>query len=203
MTKPTTESRPVRQTDDADAVRREAIGLLRGDVGLTDNLKIDTVATLRMAIDHHHARAMAGEKVDFGQLLQAEERLREILPPARQLPDTKLAEHQRHQAAIAPVIKHVRGLYEQIDALTHENTTLRQAARSVLAPAPGAGAVPVEPAPAAPAANNVVPLPRPAAPAPAAPSYDYDANSDWKSYVNSDGSIRTSPRGGGKDWGPV
>ena len=58
----------------------------------------------------------------------------------------------------------------------------------------------VEPASAA----NVVPLSRPrvAAPAPAAPAapgYDYDANSDWKSYVNSDGSIRSTPRGGGHD----
>jgi hypothetical protein len=46
----------------------------------------------------------------------------------------------------------------------------------------------------------VVPLskPRVAAPATAAPasppSYDYDANSEWKSYVNSDGSIRSTPR---------
>src|SRR5258705_511940 len=54
---------------------------------------------------------------------------------------------------------------------------------------------------AAPAAKNVVPL-KPSS-APAAPAYDYDANSDWKSYVNSDGSIRSTPRGGGHDWGPV
>jgi hypothetical protein len=196
--KPTTEHRPARRTDD-DAVRAEAIALLRGDIGLTDNLRIDTVATLRMAIDAHHERAMAGEKVDLGQLLAAEERLRSLLPPARQLPDSKQAEHERHQAAIAPVIKYVRGLHEQIAALTQENVTLRVAARAVLAPAPGAGAAPVEAAPAAPAAN-VVPLskpraPAPAAPAPAAPAYDYDANSDWKSYVNSDGSIRSTPRG--------
>jgi hypothetical protein len=46
------------------------------------------------------------------------------------------------------------------------------------------------PAPAA----NVVPLSRPN-PAPAASAYDYDANWDWKSYVNSDGSIRSTPRG--------
>jgi hypothetical protein len=136
--KPTTESsRPARRTDD-DAVRREAIALLRGDIGLTDNLRIDTVATLRMAIDAHHERAMAGEKVDFAQLLAAEARLREILPPARQLPDSKLAEHQRRQAALAPIIKYVRGLHEQIAALQAENVTLRSAARSALSPAPGA-----------------------------------------------------------------
>jgi hypothetical protein len=187
-------------TTDADAVRREAVALLRGDIGLTDNLRIDTVATLRMAIDGHHERAMAGERVDLAQLLAAEERLRTLLPPARPLPDSKLAEHQRRQAAIAPVIKYVRGLHEQVAALQAENVTLRAAARAALA----SGAAPVEAAPAAPAANNVVPMPRAPAPAaPAAPAYDYDANSDWKSYVNSDGSIRSTPRGGRHDWGPV
>ena len=194
--------KPRPKTDDADAVRAEAIALLRGDVGLTDNLKIDLVSTLRMAIDAAHARASAGERVDLAQLLAAEERLRSLLPPARPLPDTKLTEHQRHQAAIAPIIKYVRGLHEQIASLTQENVTLRAAAKSALAP--DAAPARVEAAPAAPAAHNVVPLSRPAAPAPApAAGYDYDANSDWKSYVNSDGSIRSTPRGSGKDWGPV
>jgi hypothetical protein len=38
------------------------------------------------------------------------------------------------------------------------------------------------------------PAPMPSAPPPIA-NYDYNANQDWKSYVNSDGSIRSSPRG--------
>jgi hypothetical protein len=37
--------------------------------------------------------------------------------------------------------------------------------------------------------------------APAA--YDYSANQDWKDWIEPDGSIRTTPRGRGKDWGPV
>jgi hypothetical protein len=41
----------------------------------------------------------------------------------------------------------------------------------------------------------------PAAAAPAA--YDYSANQDWKDWIEPDGSIRTTPRGRGKDWGPV
>jgi hypothetical protein len=188
---------------DAEAVRREAVALLRGDIGLTDNLRIDTVATLRMALDNHHERAMAGEKVDLGQLLQAEARLREILPPTR-APDSKQAEHQRHQAAIAPVIAHVRGLHEQIASLTQENTTLRLAVRSALAPAPGA--VPA-PAPVE-AADNVVPMSRPAsaapAPAPAAAGYDYDVERGWRDHVQPDGSISPTPFGGGRKWwGPV
>jgi phage terminase large subunit-like protein len=34
----------------------------------------------------------------------------------------------------------------------------------------------------------------------AAPAYDYNANSEWKSYVNSDGSIRSTPRGRWDTW---
>jgi hypothetical protein len=34
-----------------------------------------------------------------------------------------------------------------------------------------------------------------APPPPAAPAYDYNANQDWKSYVEPDGSIRSTPRG--------
>ena len=199
MTKPTTEKRRQPTTDDAQRSRREAAALLRGDVALSDELRLDTIMALRASIDNANDRAMRGERIDLAQVLQAEERLRAILPPARPLPDNKLAEHQRRQAALAPVVGYVRSLHEQIAALQAENA----AARSALAPAPGAA--PVEDAPAA-AAGNVVPMPRPAAPAPAAPAapgYDYDANSDWKSYVNSDGSIRSTPRGGGHDWGPV
>jgi hypothetical protein len=169
--KPTEHQQPARRptTDDTDAVRAEAIALLAGDIGLTDNLRIDTVATLRMALDHHHARAMAGEKVDLAQLLAAEERLRSLLPPARPLPNTKLAEHQRREKAVAPIIAYVRRLHEQISALTHENTVLRLAARSALAPAHAAPIV--EAAPAAPA-GNVVPLKPAAAAAPAADDAD-------------------------------
>ena len=195
MTKPTTEKRRQPTTDDAQRSRREAAALLRGDVALSDELRLDTVMALRASIDNANDRAMRGERIDLAQVLQAEERLRAILPPARPLPDNKLAEHQRRQAAIAPVIAFVRGLHEQIASLTQENVTLRAAARTAPAPAPGAAPA-VEAAPAV-AADNVVPLPRPAAPAPApaAPGYDYDANSDWKSFVNSDGSIRATPRG--------
>jgi hypothetical protein len=37
----------------------------------------------------------------------------------------------------------------------------------------------------------------PAAPAP--PAYDYNRNQDWKGFINSDGSIRSTPRG---RWNP-
>jgi hypothetical protein len=51
-------------------------------------------------------------------------------------------------------------------------------------------------------------VPAPAVPAATPPpAYDYNAQSDWKNWINEDGSIRSSPRGvgsfSGKDWGPV
>jgi hypothetical protein len=45
--------------------------------------------------------------------------------------------------------------------------------------------------------ERVVPKP------PAAPAYDYNANQDWKNWIEPDGSIRTTPRGPGRYWGPV
>jgi hypothetical protein len=182
-----TERRPARQPDDTEAVRAEAIALLRGDRGLTDNLQIDLVATLRMALDNHHARAQAGERVDLAQLLAVEERLRALLPPARPLPNTALVEHQRRQAALAPIIRYVRGLHEQISALTAENVALRLAARSALAPAHAAPAV--EAAPAA-HADNVVALKPAAAAAPAADDgaldirqgFDNDRPEPWRPF---------------------
>jgi hypothetical protein len=205
MTKPTTEKRRQPTTDDAQRSRREAAALLRGDVALSDELRLDTIMALRASIDNANDRAMRGERIDLVQVLQAEERLRAILPPARPLPDNKLAEHQRRQAAIAPVIAFVRRLHEQIAALTCENVTLRLAVRTALAPAPGAA--PVEAAPAAPA-DNVVPMkpPAPATPAPAAPAapaYDYDRERGWRDHVLPDSSISPTPMSGGKWWGPV
>jgi hypothetical protein len=46
-----------------------------------------------------------------------------------------------------------------------------------------------------PAASNASAAAPPPPSAPAAPQYDYNANQDWKSYVNPDGSIRSTPRG--------
>jgi hypothetical protein len=33
--------------------------------------------------------------------------------------------------------------------------------------------------------------------------YDYSANQDWKNWIEPDGSIRSTPRGPGRYWGPV
>jgi hypothetical protein len=54
------------------------------------------------------------------------------------------------------------------------------------------------------AAGNVVPL-APRSPPPATPQYDYDTERGWRDHVLPDGTITSTPFGGGsrKYWGPV
>ena len=206
--KPTTERlRP--KTDDAERAAVEACELLGfgnepSRLCASDRLKVDLVSTLRLVIDHAGQVALEGGTADIGRLVGAVDHLTKLLPKAATEPVSHRADPRK---ALLEMILQMRdrdeiadtaaepSLRSRIAELEAENAKLRAAARA----APGAA--PVEAAPAALAANNVVPMPR--APAPAAPAYDYDANTEWKSYVNSDASIRSTPRGGGHDWGPV
>jgi hypothetical protein len=179
----------------------ESIGLRRELVHqlTADRLRVDLVSTLRLVIDHAGEAVLAGGAADLTRLVGAVEQLTRLLPKAA----TEAPSHRADpRKALLALILQMRdrdeiadraeepSLRERVAVLEAENLTLRAAARA----APGAA--PVEAAPAAPAVNNVVPMPRAPAPAaPAAPAYDYDANSEWKSYVNSDGSIRSTPRG--------
>jgi hypothetical protein len=65
------------------------------------------------------------------------------------------------------------------------------------------GFYPIPPRPSAAPASAAPPEPAAPQPAAAAPAYDYSARSEWKDFINEDGSIRTAPLGGGKYWGPV
>jgi hypothetical protein len=98
------------------------------------------------------------------------------------------------------------GKVKQVEALQDEVATLKAEIAALKAgTAPALPHVPtvVERVPRAGA--NVVPLSRSNPPAaPAAPAaYDYNANQDWKNWIEPDGSIRTTPRGPGRYWGPV
>jgi hypothetical protein len=203
--------KPRPKTDDADQALAEASALLGfgGDLSKlcgADRVRVGMVAGLTAAVDAATEGLLAGNSTpgDIGRLTSSVDALVRLLPKAVTEAPSQLTEHQRREAAIAPVIAFVRRLHEQIATLSEENVQLRVQLRTALASAPAPGAAPVEAAPAAPA-DNVVALKPAAAPAPAAPgaSYDYNANQDWKSYVNSDGTIRSTPRGGGHDWGPV
>ena len=176
----------------------------------SDRLKVDLVSTLRLVIDHAGAVALEGGTADIGRLIGAVEQLTKLLPKTAEPVSTR----SDPRAALLEMILQMRERDGVPDVITLQETIDEQAAeieqlRAEVAALKAGGAgkpvdddVPevVERVPA-PAAKNVVPL-KPSS-APAAPAYDYDANSDWKSYVNSDGSIRSTPRDGGHDWGPV
>jgi hypothetical protein len=207
-----TERRPA---DDAERSAREAcelLGLGNDPVRLcpADRLRVDMVSTLRLVIDHAGEAVLAGGAADLTRLVGAVDHLTKLLPKAATEPVSHRADPRK---ALLEMILQMRdrdeiadtaaepSLRSRIAELEAENAKLRAAARA----APGAA--PVEAVPAAPA--NVVPmkppaLAAPAPAAPAAPAYDYDANTEWKSYVNSDGSISPTPFGGSrKYWGPV
>ena len=176
-------------------------------------LRLDCAVALRLALDDLQGRLIRGEPIDMNRMLTASEALAKLLPPAvLAAPPPKMRSDPR--AALLEMILQMRERDGVPDVITLQETIDEQAAeieqlRAEVAALKAGGAgkpvdddVPevVERVPA-PAAKNVVPL-KPSS-APAAPAYDYDANSDWKSYVNSDGSIRSTPRDGGHDWGPV
>jgi hypothetical protein len=180
----------------------------------SDRLKVDLVSTLRLVIDHAGAVALEGGTADIGRLVGAVEQLTKLLPKTAEPVSTR----SDPRAALLEMILQMRERDGVPDVITLQETIDEQAAeieqlRAEVAALKAGGAgkpvdddVPevVERVPAPAPAANVVPLPR--APAPAAktsPSYDYDASNEWKAFVNSDGSIRSTPRGSGHDWGPV
>ena len=172
----------------------------------SDRLKVDLVSTLRLVIDHAGAVALEGGTADIGRLVGAVEQLTKLLPKTAEPVSTR----SDPRAALLEMILQMRERDGVPDVITLQETIDEQAAeieqlRAEVAALKAGGAgkpvdddVPevVERVPA-PAAKNVVPL-KPSS-APAAPAYDYDANSDWKSYVNSrrsrSGPARTARRG--------
>jgi hypothetical protein len=206
------------KTDDAELALAEACKLhgCGGDPSKlcgADRVRVGMVAGLMAAVDAATESLLAGNSSagDIGRLTSSVDALIRLLPKAATEP-AQTREDPRE--ALLKIIMTMRerdadafegydGKVKQVEVLQAEIAQLRA---QLAGKTPEDSDVPtrVEPASAA----NVVPLSRPrvAAPAPAAPAapgYDYDANSDWKSYVNSDGSIRSTPRGGGHDWGPV
>jgi hypothetical protein len=180
--------------------RTEIIGLFGWNAGVLapdQMLRLDCAVALRLALDDLQGRLIRGEPIDMNRMLTASEALAKLLPPAvLASPPPEHRDDPREQMWQTYLQMRQRGevpdegtLQAKINELEAEVAALK---------AGGAGKpvdddVPevIERVPVA--AGNVVPLSRPNPPA--VPAYDYDANSDWKSYVNSDGSIRSAPRG--------
>jgi hypothetical protein len=189
----------------AHAEAAELLGIDIEHLSAADALKIDLCVVLRRAIDTATEDMFAGAPVDLAKLHGAVERLIGLLP-AGELPQA----HRRDPR---------EALLEMILTMRERSEIGERAAEpTVIAPTEADVTPPGEigefyHGPPRPGPDDHLAPPRtprvidgkatPALAAPAAPAYDYDANSDWKSYVNSDGSIRSTPRGGGHDWGPI
>jgi hypothetical protein len=163
------------------------------------------VSALRLVIDHEQATVLDGGGADLGKLNVAVQSLIALLP-GRELPEPASSRPDPREI----MLRTYRQMRERgqippegtLQAKINEQAAEIAALKAQLAGLPDVPTL-VETVPA-PAGANVVPLPKPpsapaAAPAARAtaapPQYDYNKNSDWKNYVNSDGSIRSTPRG--------
>jgi hypothetical protein len=165
-------------------------------------LRLDCAVALRLALDDLQGRVVRGESVDVARMLTAADALSRLLPAAalaapppehrvdlRQVMwETYLGMRRRGEvppegltaAKISALESEVEQLKVQLAGKTSEHSDIPTLVETV----------PV------PAGDNVVKLPRLNPPAaPAAPQYDYNANQDWKNFVNPDSSIRSTTRG--------
>jgi hypothetical protein len=186
------------------------------------SLRLDCAVALRLALDDLQGRIVRGESIDVNRMLTAAEALAKLLPaavlasppeanapdPRQIMLDTYMGMRRRGELFDSASTFEGRG--RRIAELEAEVAALKAGGA---APGDHSGTSGDGPATSAPA-DNVVSLrdnpDRRAAPAPAAsptvtnvtvaappsaPAYDYNANQDWKGYVNPDGSIRSTPRG--------
>jgi hypothetical protein len=192
--------------------RAEIIALFRWDASSLSPdqmLRLDCAVALRLALDDLQGRLIRGEPIDMNRMLTASEALSRLLPPAvlATPPPERREDPRQHMWATYVDARHRGQIPPEgtLQAKINEQAAEIERLKGELAGTEHDD-VPefVESVPA-PAAANVVPLKPPSATAPAAnpPRYDYDRQSDWKNWVNDDGSVRTTPRGGGHDWGPV
>jgi hypothetical protein len=203
--------------DDRSRARAEAATLLGVDIerlSPADGLRVDMISALRLVIDSEQASILAGSQADLGKLNVAVQSLIALLP-SQKLPEVAPVEggrddpreimlqtylEMRRRGALAG--EGLDGLKLTVEKLKAEVAS--KDARITELEAVLAGSVPLPPnavklrndnpvrsSVAAPAAPPT-PAPPPAA---AAPAYDYNREDGWKSFVNVDGSIRSTPRG--------
>jgi hypothetical protein len=183
-------------------------------LGHSDNLdglsaeqstRLDVACALRIALDDQAAKVLRGESSDVSKLLSASEALGRLLPPLREpVPDTN-RENPRDYMWRTYCEMRARGAAfgEGLDGakLTIERLRAELAAKDAKIAELEAGGVS---APGRAGSNcgnsavgdNVVPLREPPS-SPAAPPEPapQPQAARWKDYVNSDGSIRSTPRG--------
>jgi hypothetical protein len=204
----------------AAQARREAAVLLGVNIenpSPADALRIDMISALRLVIDAEQGAILSGGSADLSKLNVAVQSLIALLPgskldePASSRPDPRKAMWEtylsmRRRGELADPTSTYEGRGRRIAELEAEVAALKAGV-----PAPGESTAPPLPDSVVKLSTRVDnPSPPAAPPKPpqqpqAAPTYN--TNSEWKDYVNSDGSIRSTPRGvgsfSGKDWGPV
>jgi hypothetical protein len=210
------------------------LGLDPDDLTPFEAIRCDVLTCLRLWLDSGQGQLLAGGNVDPTKLLAVSEALTKFVPaesehqsrredPRQHMWRTYLEMRRRGELGDRAAEPSLRA---QIDQLRAENERLRAVLGSgstaaitpptcdIVPPGeraecdPGMRPGPDDPRPPVVIEAKAVRTPPPPAPQPqAAPTYDYNTNSEWKDYVNSDGSIRSTPRGvgsfSGKDWGPV
>jgi hypothetical protein len=213
----------MEQPNDLLKARTEAALLLRLDpsnLSPADTLNVDLVCALRRVVDAASESVLESGSTDLGRLIVAVETLIKLLPgeppkPASSRHDPRQIMWENYLAArrrgdVPPEGWHQRRLNElesEVERLKAELAALKAGApapgASSGAPVGGNNVVKLHDNPGRHAAPAAPPKPEPPPAAASAPAYDYDKQSDWKNWVNEDGSIRTTPFGGGKYWGDV
>jgi hypothetical protein len=189
-----------QQPSDYAQARAEAAALLGLDIGRlnpSDSLRLDLAVVLRRAIDVQTESAFDGQPIDLPRLMTAIERLTALLP------ELQHAHRPDPRAALLELLLTMRDR-EELGELAVERPAITPSESDIVPPGEQADRSFFRGAPTLGPDDHLAP-PRPQViegKAPPAPAYDYNANQDWKAYVNSDGSIRSTPRGG-RDWGPV
>jgi hypothetical protein len=200
------------ESNDLAKTRREAVVLLGLDPARpmcpADSLRVHLVSTLRLVIDAAGETVLEGGTADIGRLVGAVEQLTKLLPKAATAP-VQPRDRWRSEMLAAYFATRERAAQagQGLDGLQRENERLRAEVEQLKALAGKTSQhsdIPTVVARVPVAAGNVVPL-APRSPPPATPQYDYDTERGWRDHVLPDGTITSTPFGGGsrKYWGPV
>jgi hypothetical protein len=196
-------------------------------------LRIDCATALRLALDDLQGKICRGETIDVARMLSASEALADLLPrSALAAPPPDESHHQDPRLVMWQIYRQMRergeiGLkalapQDDVATLKAENERLKaqlagrggstaiDLAEADITPPGEIGSecyAGIRPGPDDPPRRSPPVIEGRAVAAPpaasAAAGYDYNANQDWKNFVEPDGSIRTTPRGRGHYWGPV
>jgi hypothetical protein len=200
-------------------VRATTIALLGfdpGDLTPTQSARVDVATALRFAIDDMQQRLLNGQSVDSQRLLAASEALARLMPPSKE-PSSEITGESARQKLLQTVLAVIAAedaessqaaseMESIAAAMENDPAVLRrlECAERVITPGEadvieplqfaigGVARGPDDPPPPSQVIVDVTPN---QPPAPVPPAYDYVRNQDWKSYINSDGSIRSTPRG--------